>query len=99
MRNGRPVNSDRQDAIEFGLKTYLGAKHVNCGTSERYVSGGGCVRCARLIATEQRAARKYLQRQAAEAGPGAGRLDGSGRLDDEALDSVADDGLDADDLM
>lgn len=63
--SGRPINKDRQDAIEFGLKTYTGEVHVKCGNTERYVNGGGCVHCARVIATEQRAARNFLRHQAA----------------------------------
>ena len=58
--SGRPINVDRQNAIALGYKTYTGSKHSKCGTTERYVSGGGCVHCARVIATEQREARKYL---------------------------------------
>jgi hypothetical protein len=57
---GRPSNQDRQEAIEFGFKTYTGATHVKCGTNIRYTKGGSCVHCARVIATEQREARKYL---------------------------------------
>lgn len=60
---GRPINEDRQNAIELGLMTYIGKKHLRCGTTERYASGGACVHCARIIATEQREARKFLQRQ------------------------------------
>jgi hypothetical protein len=58
---GRPLNSDLQLARELGLLTYTGSAHARCGTTERYVKGGGCVHCARIIATEQREARKYLQ--------------------------------------
>jgi hypothetical protein len=58
---GRPINEDRQRAIALGLRTYTGLKHVKCDTTLRYVAGGGCVHCARIIATEQREARKYLQ--------------------------------------
>jgi hypothetical protein len=57
---GRPINESRQTAILCGDKTYIGATHARCGTYERYVSGGGCVHCARVIATEQREARKAL---------------------------------------
>jgi hypothetical protein len=64
--SGRPVNPDRQSAIDLGLVTYTGSPHSKCGTTQRYVSGGGCVHCARIIATEQREARKYLKAQAAE---------------------------------
>ena len=62
--SGRPINEDRQNAIDLGLRTYTGSKHSKCGTTQRYVSGGGCVHCARIIATEQREARNYLRRQA-----------------------------------
>ncbi len=61
--SGRPINSDRQNAIALELKTYTGAVHRRCGTTERYVAGGGCVHCARIIATEQRDARKYMKAQ------------------------------------
>lgn len=57
--SGRPVNESRQLAILTGEKTYTGAAH-KCGGTERYVKGGGCVRCARDIQTEQRAARLAL---------------------------------------
>jgi hypothetical protein len=59
--SGRPINESRQLAIIMGDKTYVGAVHYKCGTAERYLSGGGCVACARIIASEQRAARKYLK--------------------------------------
>ena len=62
--SGRPINQDRLDAIEFGFPTYTGAVHKKCGGTERYVNGGGCVRCARVIATEQREARRALKHQA-----------------------------------
>lgn len=65
-KSGRPVNEDRQTAIDLGFKTYTGTPHSKCGTTERYVSGGGCVQCARAIATEQREARKYLRQHAEE---------------------------------
>jgi hypothetical protein len=58
---GRPINSDRANAIAFNLKTYTGAQHWKCGTTERYVSGGGCVHCARELATMQREALKALK--------------------------------------
>ena len=71
--SGRPINQDRQNALELGLMTYTGAVHKNCGTTERYVKGGGCVHCGRLIATEQREARVYLRRQAMlDSEPGTG---------------------------
>lgn len=58
---GAPINQARQVAIEMGLPEYEGRPHRNCGRTLRYTSGGGCVHCARIIADEQRAARKYLQ--------------------------------------
>lgn len=64
--SGRPINESRQLAILMGDKTYVGAAHDKCGTTERYVKGGGCVHCARVIATEQRDARKYLVAHAVE---------------------------------
>jgi hypothetical protein len=60
----RPFNESRQAALLANCKTYIGAPHSKCGTTERYVKGGGCVRCGRAIATEQREALKA--RQAAE---------------------------------
>lgn len=62
---GRPINEDRALSIFLGEKTYQGSPHKKCGTTERYINGG-CVYCARIIATEQREARKYLQRHAAQ---------------------------------
>jgi hypothetical protein len=62
--SGRPINEDRQNAISLGLKTYTGSKHSKCGTTERYVSGGSCVHCARVIAAEQRDARTFLRQHA-----------------------------------
>lgn len=62
--SGRQINEDRQNALALGLRTYTGAQHSKCGTTERYVSGGGCVRCARALATEQREARKFLKAHA-----------------------------------
>lgn len=84
--SGRPINEDRQNAIALGLKTYIGAKHVNCGTTERYVKGGGCVHCARIIATEQRDARKFLKQHALK----------EAEAQDDVLDIVEGDGLDID---
>lgn len=60
---GRPENASRANAALMGDKTYIGSVHDKCGTNERYTKGGGCVHCARVIATEQREARKYLQTQ------------------------------------
>lgn len=79
--SGRPVNEDRQNAIDLGLRTYTGAAHVKCGTTTRYVAGGGCVHCARVIASEQRDARKFLLAQSA--------------LAQSSLDKAPEDGLDA----
>lgn len=59
--SGRPINEDRQNAIALGLRTYTGAAHPKCGTTERYVSGGGCVHCARVKAAEQRDELKVLK--------------------------------------
>lgn len=58
---GRPSNENLALARIMGDKTYVGTVHSKCNTDERYVSGGGCVHCARVIATEQRDARKYLK--------------------------------------
>jgi hypothetical protein len=63
---GRPINEDRQNSIALGLMTYTGTVHRRCGTNIRYVSGGGCVHCARVISAEQREARKYLLQQERE---------------------------------
>lgn len=65
--SGRPINEDRQNAIALGLRTYMGAPHSKCGTTERYVSGGGCVYCARETATAQREALKAVRAQASTA--------------------------------
>jgi hypothetical protein len=61
----RPLNEDRQAALKYGLRTYTGALHSKCGTVERYAGTGGCVYCARRIATEQREALKYRKAQEA----------------------------------
>ena len=61
----RPLNEDRQAAITLGYRTYTGAPHSKCGTTERYTGTGGCVHCARRIATEQREALKYVKAQEA----------------------------------
>jgi glutaredoxin len=58
---GRPQNAERQLAVELGFPTYIGLAHARCGTVERYTKGGGCVHCARVIATEQREARRFLK--------------------------------------
>ena len=89
--SGRPINQDRLDAIEFGFPTYTGAVHKKCGGTERYANGGGCVRCARQIAAEQRVARreKYAARQNVE-------LDNSAN---EELDAEAREQAAIDDLM
>lgn len=63
----RPINEDRQAALRYGLHTYTGAPHSKCGTTERYAAGGGCVYCARLLASEQREALKYRKAQEAQA--------------------------------
>lgn len=66
IKKGRPSNPDRQNAITLGFRTYTGALHTRCGTTERYVSSGGCVHCARVLTTEQREARVLLKAQAAQ---------------------------------
>jgi hypothetical protein len=58
---GRPTNVDRQNALALGLRTYTGAIHPICGTTERYTTNCGCVHCARQIATEQREALKAIK--------------------------------------
>src|SRR5674476_1503039 len=63
---GRPANEDRLSAKSLGFKTYQGSIHAKCGTTERYVSGVGCVYCARTIATEQREARRLMKAHAQE---------------------------------
>jgi hypothetical protein len=65
-RSGRPINTDKSLAIFLGEKTYLGGIHRKCGTNVRYTSGGGCVHCARTIATEQREALKYQKQYEAK---------------------------------
>lgn len=82
---GRPINEDRQNAIALGLKTYTGMRHSRCGTTERYVAGGGCVHCGRLIATEQREARIYLKKM---------QQQNVEDRDEDLLDSAERDGLD-----
>lgn len=88
---GRPINQDRQNAIALELTTYTGAVHRRCGTATRYVHGGGCVHCARMIAAEQRQTLAFLKKHAAEEAEEKVRAE-----DGVELDSVADDGLDAD---
>jgi hypothetical protein len=97
---GRPLSPNRELALLMGDKTYHGSLHAKCGTNERYVTGGGCVHCARLIATEQRDARKFLKEHAAEQANEKIR-----EQDGVTLDSVPTNGLSAfeqsieDDLM
>ena len=62
----RPFNDDRQNSLTLGLRTYTGAPHPKCGTTERYVASGGCVHCARAKAAEQREELKVLKAYAAE---------------------------------
>lgn len=91
---GRPVNEDRQNAIDLGLKTYNGAKHARCGNTLRYVAGGGCVHCARIIATEQRDALKFLKRHAVNEAEEKVRTEDGVELDnvrDESYEEDADD--------
>jgi hypothetical protein len=61
--SGRPLNPDRQNAIDLGLKTYIGMTHPKCGTNVRYL-GGSCVHCGKVASAEQRETRKYLKQQA-----------------------------------
>jgi hypothetical protein len=94
MRSGRPINEDRQNAIALGLREYTGTRHARCGTNQRYVAGGGCAHCARLISAEQRAALNYLKRQTTLV------LDDISEENIRAafpLDSTEEDGLEADD--
>lgn len=88
--SGRPVNTDRANALRLGLRTYEGAPHSKCGTTTRYVSGGGCVHCARLIATEQREALKYIKANAIETEEAKVR-----NQDGVYLDTVDDDAVEA----
>lgn len=99
MKNGRPRNTDRENAVDLGLLTYEGKSHFRCGTTTRYVVGAGCVHCARLIATEQREARKFLRSQRAEEGVTITIDDISEEnvRDAFGLDTPTEDGLDADD--
>lgn len=94
---GRPINQDRLDAIDLGLLTYEGMPHRNCGKTLRYTSGGGCVHCARIIATEQRQARKYLQMRAAgldgRGDQGGGYPSSQGEQETD-IDNGPEDGLD-----
>jgi hypothetical protein len=57
---GRPINLDREAAIVCGDKTYKGAVHEKCGTTERYVKNSGCVACARAIQHGKRLDRRDL---------------------------------------
>lgn len=65
--SGRPINDDRELSILLGKRTYVGLPHYKCNTTERYVSHGGCVHCARLVASEGRDARKFLKQHEREA--------------------------------
>lgn len=51
---GRPHNDNLATAKLVGDKTYEGSIHAICGTTTRYTSGGGCVKCARDKQTEMR---------------------------------------------
>ena len=53
---GRPINENLATAKLAGDRTYIGSVHSDCGTSERYTSGGGCVHCARAKQTAMREA-------------------------------------------
>lgn len=92
--SGRPINKDRALAIELGLPTYTGVKHVRCGTTERYKSGG-CVHCARVIASEQREARKALLQYRSEEAEFSPHVE---EIEDEHIDKEPEDGLDTDEL-
>lgn len=90
---GRPLNQDKQNALDLGLLTYEGKPHFRCGTTTRYVVGAGCVHCARVIATEQRQARKFLRQHAINEAEQKARED-----DGVALDSIVPDGLEEPDV-
>jgi hypothetical protein len=93
--SGRPINQDRVDAIEFGFHTYVGTVHRRCGTTERYVKGGGCVHCARVIAEEQREARKALMRHQPDDDCAEVIAEiACQEIDSEAVDTEGSDGLD-----
>lgn len=100
---GRPANTDRQNALALGYRTYTGSPHAKCGTTERYVSGGGCVHCARVTATEQRDALKYLKAHAAPgydeaeaAASGFEPVNDVADNPDDPLDSADDDAVEVD---
>ncbi len=82
MSGGRPTNLDRQNAIALGFKTYTGSPHAACGTTERYVSGGGCVHCARALATAQRLALKAQKAEVVNLDPEE-RVTVQGELDEQ----------------
>ncbi len=57
---GRPISEALATARLVGDKTYEGTEHEACHTTTRYVSGGGCVHCARQKQAIQRGALKQL---------------------------------------
>jgi hypothetical protein len=63
---GRPRNESLALAKLSGDKRYIGAPHSKCGTTERYVTNGGCVHCARADLAEQRAQLKFMKAQLAD---------------------------------
>ena len=58
---GRPINESLALAKLSGDKRYTGLPHSKRGTTERYVSNGGCVHCARAGLAEQREQLKFLK--------------------------------------
>lgn len=61
MSRGRPTNENRKTAVDLGFPTYEGSPCKRCASTERYTTGGGCVKCARNKQTEQRDARRALK--------------------------------------
>lgn len=57
---GRPINENLATAKLVGDKTYEGAPHAACGTSQRYTSTMSCVFCARAKQAGMREAAKGL---------------------------------------
>ncbi len=88
----RPTNEDRQNSIALGLRTYTGAPHSKCGSTERYVSGGGCAHCARVKAAEQRDELKALKANAVNQAPEEG-VDNDAEARQEAFEQSIEDML------
>lgn len=86
--SGRPINQSRMIAVLNGDKTYTGTPHDRCNTTERYVSGGGCVHCARVIATEQREARRWLKQQATDQNVNHGHINDLDDADQIAIEDA-----------